>query len=438
MKKLRRIVPMLLLLCLLTGCAYSGAEELYSLPRRSDVFLELEEAIEGVMQGAGYAAPLSGTNRRSIQNADLDGDGVDEVLVFARTTGAARPLRIFIFRQEDEDYLLSRTMELDGSAFDSVQFVQIDGKAGMEVAVSTRISGQVLRYLGVYSILGAKVTELLATGCSSYTVTDLNGDALDDIIVLSDTAGSSNGLAEYYRWHEDMLRRSGEAELSVSAENVKRIITGNVAEGVPAVFVASTYDADNIITDVFVAPQDGAFQNVVFQTEDTELSTSTVRSYYVYSTDIDNDGIIELPYIEPLQAIPNDSASREQYCIVWYNLLPDGTHQEKLVTYHNYSEGWYLQVPTDLRPMLSVTKREDSTLGACTCLLISDFVGRHELLRIFRLEGTTATDALDNGSVTLLARRGDIYYCLAPGKGMELDFGSMQDSFGFITSDSAS
>ena len=438
MKQLRRILPILLLLSLLTGCAFSGAEELYALPRRSDVFLELEEAIDGVMQGASYAAPLSGTNRRSIQNADLDGDGVEEVLVFARTNNGGRPLKVYVFRQQNADFLLSCTIEFDGAAFDSVQFVQLDGSPGMEMVVSTRISGQVLRFLGVYRVQGERAAELLSTGCSSYTVTDLNGDALDDLIVLSDETGSSNGLAEYYRWHEDMLRRSGEAELSVSAANVKRIITGNVAESVPAVFVASTFDADNIITDVFVAPQDGAFQNVVYQTEETELSTSTVRSYYVYSTDIDNDGVIELPYIEPLQAIPNDSASREQYCITWYNLLPDGTHAEKLVTYHNYSEGWYLQVPSDMRPMLSVTTREDSTLGTCTCLLISDFVGRHELMRIFKLEGTTATDALENGSVTLLARRGDIYYCLAPGRGMELDFGSMQDSFGFITSDSAS
>ena len=438
MKQFRRILPILLLLALLTGCAFSGAEELYSLPRRSDVFLELEAAIDGVMQGAGYAAPLSGTNKRSIQNADLDGDGTEEVLVFARDTGAARPLRIYVFRQKEEDYVLSSTLELDGSAFDSVQFVQIDGKPGLEMVVSTRISGQVLHYLGVYSILGERGEELLCTGCSSYTVTDLNGDGLSDLIVFSDTASSPNGLAEYYRWHEDTLGRSGEAGLSVSAENIKRIINGNVADGVPATFVASTYDADNIITDVFEAPQDSVFQNIVYQTEDTELSTSTVRSYYVYSTDIDNDGVIELPYIEPLQAIPNDSASRDQSCIIWYNLLPDGTHAEKLVTYHNYSEGWYLQVPSSLSSVLSVTKREDSTLGACTCFLISDYAARHELLRIYRLEGTTATDALDNGSVTLLARRGDIYYCLAPGKDMDLDFGSMQESFGFITTDSAS
>lgn len=438
MKQFRRILPVFLLLVLLTGCAFSGAEELYSLPHRSDVYLELERAIDGVMRDASYTAPLSGANRRSVQTADLDGDGLDEVLVFARTEETERPLRIFIFHQVENDFRLTGTIELDGAAFDSVQYLQIDGNPGMELAVSSRLSSKGLRSLGVYSAAEGEMSELLRTGCVSYTSTDLNGDALADIIVFSDTADSSNGLVEYYRWREDTLWRSGEAGLSVSAESVKRIITGNVAESVPAVFVASTYDASNIITDVFVAPQDGVFENIVYQTGEEELSTSTVRSYYVYSTDIDNDGVIELPQTEPLPALPNDAASREQYCVVWYNLLPDGSHAEKMVTYHNYDEGWYIELPSEWRPALSVTKREDGNLGPYTCLLVTDYVSRHELLRIYVLEASVATEALENGSVSLLARRGDTYYCVAPGLGIEIDFGSLEESFGFITTDLAS
>lgn len=434
-KALRRIWPLLVLLALLlSGCTVTGAAELYALPRRSATYLELQATIDSIMQGKGYAAPVSGTNRRSIQNADLDGDGVDEVLVFARAKSGEKPLKIHIFQQENEAYSLLCTIENDGAAFDSVQYVQIDGAPGLEIVLSCRMTGQILQALSVYNLQGARVTEYLHAGCTAYTVTDLNGDALSDVITLSYVADRTNGIASYFRWRESEMLRSGEADISGSPESVKRIITGNVAENVPAVFVASAYDESNIVTDVFVAPADGVFANVSL-TDSEDLSTSTVRSYYVYSTDIDGDSIIELPQTKTMSAISSDPASHDQACIIWYNLLPDGTHEEKLTTYHNYDEGWYLILDDAWRTTMSVTKRSDETLGQYTCFLLSDYVSRYEFLRIYVLSGQTATEALESGSVMLITRRGDNYYCAAPGKDVDLDAGELQDRFGFITTD---
>lgn len=434
MKSYRRIVPLLLLIALLlSGCAFSGADEFYALPRRSSAYLELQQTIDGIMVHEGYAAPVSGGNQRAVQKADLDGDGTDEVLVFARADGE-KPLKVHIFRQENEQYSLLCTIDNDGAAFDSVQYVEIDGAPGVEMVLSCRPTGQVLQALSVYSLQGEHMQELLHVGCTAYTVTDLNGDALSDVIALSYAADRANGLAAYFRWREGELQRCGEADLSGSAENVKRIITGNVAESVPAVFVASTYDDNNILTDVFIAPADGTFSNVS-KMDEGDLSTSTVRSYYVYSTDIDDDGVIELPQTKALRAIASEPASSGQSYIIWYNLRPDGTHLEKLTTYHNYAEGWYLELDDAWRTTLSVTKREDETLGSYTCFLLTDYLSRYELLRIYILSGSTATEALDAGSVVLLSRRGDTYYCAALGKDVSMEANELQSRFGFITTD---
>ena len=434
MKEFRRLWPLLALLALLlSGCVSSGADELYALPKRSDADLELQQEIESVMKGASYAAPVSGVNQRTIQNADLDGDGTDEILVFARTNTTEKPLKVYILRQDSGAYRLLDRIENDGAAFDRVDYVQIDGRAGMELVLSCRLSDQVLQSACVYTLKSDKMTELLHTGCTAYTVTDLNGDGLSDVITLSNGTSRSNGIAEYFRWREDELLRSGEADLSVSAESVKRIITGLVAESVPGVFVASTYDDNNIITDVFVAPSDGAFRNVSMMDEN-DMSTSTVRSYYVYSTDIDGDGVIELPETKSLVVLPNDPGSRGQSCIVWYNLRPDGSHVENCTTYHNYAEGWYLRLAEGWRNSLSVTTREDEQYGSYTCFLVSDYISRHELLRIYALEGKTATDALDAGNLVLLQRRGNTYYCAAM-EDVAIDSATLQESFGFILTD---
>ena len=61
----------------LSGCFVKTVDELYTLPKHSDEYNRLEQAIDQVMssQNASYAAPVSGMNQQSVQLADLDGRG---------------------------------------------------------------------------------------------------------------------------------------------------------------------------------------------------------------------------------------------------------------------------------------------------------------------------------------------------------------------------
>ena len=61
----------------LYGCFVKTVDELYTLPKHSDEYNRLEQAIDQVMssQNASYAAPVSGMNQQSVQLADLDGGG---------------------------------------------------------------------------------------------------------------------------------------------------------------------------------------------------------------------------------------------------------------------------------------------------------------------------------------------------------------------------
>ena len=78
----------------LSGCFVKTVDELYTLPKHSDEYNRLEQAIDQVMssQNASYAAPVSGMNQQSVQLADLDGDGTEEAVAFLKTTGD-KPLK---------------------------------------------------------------------------------------------------------------------------------------------------------------------------------------------------------------------------------------------------------------------------------------------------------------------------------------------------------
>ena len=109
-----RIVSILVLLSalLLSGCAVRTVEELYSLPKRSREFQSLQASIDIAMAGLEYSAPTSGENQQTVQIADLNGDGTNEYLVFAKGT-SEKPMQILIFREDAYGKLY---VHLDGRA----------------------------------------------------------------------------------------------------------------------------------------------------------------------------------------------------------------------------------------------------------------------------------------------------------------------------------
>ena len=98
-RKVRRTVKIFLLILLtalmLTGCGLRTVDQLYCLPKRSQADNDLQTVIDEAMEGLFYSAPLYGENRQPVQMADLDGDGVEEYLLFARDN-SEKPLKILI------------------------------------------------------------------------------------------------------------------------------------------------------------------------------------------------------------------------------------------------------------------------------------------------------------------------------------------------------
>lgn len=423
---------LLMISLLLTGCYSFDSDDFYALPRRSEEYRELQAAVEAALGSGSYSAPVSGANRQAVQQADLDGDGVEETLVFCKMDGE-RPLRVLILRRVEGSYVLASTLEGDGTAFDSVQFAQIDGRPGMDMLLSRRIGEQVQQFLSVYTMTEGVFTELMSVGCTAYTDLDLDGDQRSDIFVLRANTDGLPANAELYRFRDDELTKDGEASLSTGADSVKRMLTGDIAPGTPAVFVASAYDEKNLITDVF-SLEDDVFKNIT-QNAESGQSVQTVRNYYVYSTDIDNDSIIELPNTLPLPAVEDDPGSENQYRIIWYNLNLDGSRTEKMSTYHNFAEGWFLYLPETWCQNLCVTKTRANGLSGTELSFLDEEGGRTPLVVLYALTGDQATSLSQQDGRFLLAQRGDVCYAARLFDEAGLDADQLRARFNFISLD---
>ena len=342
-KRIMLVFAVTLAALLFTGCAMQTVDEMYSPPKRSEEYNNLQSAIDLAMYGLDFSAPLSGENQQAVQMADLNGDGETEYLVFAKGT-SDMPLQILIFDQdEDGKCQIQEIIESKGSAFEQVEYVDIDDVPGCEIVVGRQVSDQVLRSVAVYTFRDGNAEQLMSAAYSKILTCDLNSDSRGDLMVIQPgEADTANGIAVLYSYRDGVMERSVEAELSEQASSIKRIMVSRLDGGSPAVYVASAVNENAIITDVF-ALKNGRFTNVSISKE-SGVSVQTLRNYYVYGDDVDGDGILELPSLISMYPLSSSGNEERQYLIRWYAVNLEGREVNKLYSFHNYLGGWFVQL----------------------------------------------------------------------------------------------
>lgn len=415
----------------LSGCMLKTVDQMYCLPRRSEEYKDLQAAMDRVMGGLEYCAPVQGENQQTVQMADLDGDGLSETLVFAKGTGE-RPLKILIFSKQDGTYVNTAVIEMAGTAFEQVECADLDGSGGVELVVGRQVSNEVVHSLSAYTYVDGTPETLLTANYSRFLTVDLDADGVRELFLLRPGSDGGNGVAELYDYQKGAMERSTEATMSVPVESLKRVTTGGMYRDIQAVFVSSNFDEETIITDVY-AILSGRFTNVSASNE-SGTSVKTIRNYYVYGDDIDNDGLIELPSLVPME----DADSDVRELIRWYNLTPQGGEVEKMFTYHNYADRWYVRIQEDWVDTLSVTRGNevDSFQG----YVFSAGTGRNRQA-IFTVYAFTGDDrealAASNGRFPL-GRTDEVTYAAILGGGSlgrQLDQKTLTSYFNFIRED---
>lgn len=341
---------------LLSGCAMKTVDEMYCLPKRSEAYQELQKVLDTELQNMEYCAPLSGMNQQPVQAADVDGDGVSEFLVFAKAAGE-RPLRILVIEREDQTFTLTDTLQFSGTAFDQVEYISMDEKSGVELVVGIQLSDQLLRSVAAYTFADGKGEKLLDANYTNFLTVDLDRDNQGELFVLyPGQTEESPGFVALYEVEKGVVERSLEVKLSAPVSRLQRVITGELAGGEAAVFVASALEDTVLVTDVY-ALRSGALTNISLSNE-SGTSVSTIRNHFVYAQDIDEDGQLELPALIPMKAMSERNTQSEDL-IRWYSLSITGEEVDKLYTYHNFVNGWYLVLDSTWAQQVTVT--QDST-----------------------------------------------------------------------------
>lgn len=361
MNRLKRIAvgaALTLGITMLCGCVMT-VDEMYCLPRRSEGYTNLQSVMESAMGDMAFSAPISGENQQPVQMADLNGDGVEEVIVFAKGT-QEKPLHIMIFSREAENYQLYAAIDTTGTAFDRVDYVQLDDAPGMELIVGRQVQNQILRSLSVYGFSGSAPERLLTAGYQRYLTCEMNGgDEKKEIVTLGPGAAETDPAAvQVYAMMRGQLALAGEARASVPMDQVKRAVSGKLSDGKRAVFVSGDLADEQIQTDVFVLSPGGV--DKVTRSDGESMSVGKLDGGVILPEDIDHDGRMELP---ELVALHRADQQQQEYAIRWYTLNSQGEDATWQYTYHNFSQGWFLELDEAAVPRMCVKQDGDGQYG---------------------------------------------------------------------------
>ena len=414
------VIIMMAMLCV-AGCMRITADDLYSLPAVSEEYLRLQAQINAVLgQGAEFSPPTSGLYRQAVQLKDIDGSGVNEVIAFF-SMPADSTLLIYIFRMVDGDYTVASIIEGVGSSIESVRYVDMDGDGVMEIIVGWQ-SGAALKYFSIYSLKDFHSILLAGAEYSELAICDLNGDSNDDVVAFRLPTQEIGAVAELFVLMPDGEIVVEEARLSSGIETIARVLTGQLLDGVPAVFVDSEgkFDDGSMVTDI-CAFREESFTNISLKSP-SGISEDTVRTR-TNCSDLDQDGIVKVPIARPLLS----QSETTYFAIDWYAYSSLGAIRLATTTFHNNSDEWYLILPFDWRG--KVTIRRESLLSGERTIVFSYIAGEdgpfEDFLKIHRLSGDYAGEQARAAGRTVLLSQGSSVYAfemLAPADSYGLSF----------------
>jgi len=431
--KIRRLLfalTALTLLSPLSSCFRSNTDTLYSLPEASDEYANLQAKLNEIINaGAEYLPPASGPNRQSVQLKDLDGDGVYEAIAFFYSPGD-KPLKIYIFKNVQDDYVIADVIEGNGTAIDSIRYIDMDGDGVLELAVGYKISAS-LKHMALYSMKGLQHIQIAEADYSALASGDIAASGDAELIVMSLPTADTPGQIQVISMKSDGEVVKSSAGLPADVASITNLVTGKLADNIPGIFLDSKGTDGSVTTSVFSYSGD-TLKSVPSNAGDA----LSVRSGMA-SSDINKDGVIEVPYQRALL----QQSSTMYYVIDWYSFDSAGNRHFVFTTYHNDSDGWYLILPDDWRDCVSV-RREDAVSGERT--IIFSYIppggadtAHYDFLKIYALSGAGRDERAKLPGRFLLSSDSDTIYAaelLAPANSYGITFSQqyVQTNFGIV------
>lgn len=349
-----------LLLCtLLCGCRLFTADtaELLSPPELTGDMAPIAEAIAASAGGAyTLKYPSKGNYRSAVIQNDINGDGLMEAFAFyGITEDGTSVMCLNVICGENGKWRSAAKQKIVAADVDRVEFCDLDGDGIAEILVGWEIYGASEMQMAVYSFKNGELERRMLERYTHFLCCDLDEDGLNEImIILLNNDGKPN-TATLYRLNDVGNTALSSVELDRTVKSVNEPISGHLSSGKPAVYIDEIKGV-GAVTEVLFSEKDKLL-NPLFNSESGE-TTATLRSSVFEATDINGDGIIEIPVQREVPVYGAESEEK-QYLTDWCSYNGEALTSQ-LCTLADPNDGWYYVIPAKLTGKFAVQRDAES------------------------------------------------------------------------------
>lgn len=352
MKRLLALILCATMAFCLCGCdTLSGnIESLLSPPAPSGVLKDVQAALnKSVNYAYTLKYPTSGEHRSAIVLKDLDGDGDNEALAFYSTTlDNTTNMHVNYITMSDDGWVSKGQSSIVASGVEKIDFADLDGDGILEVIVGWSVYGSVEKHLSVYALHNGTIVSRIQESYTSYLYRDFNGDSTPDILIIYQDTANSVSTAKLLDLTDEGATEIGSCPLDPAVSEYKEPVVFHLS-GRTAVYIDGIKGAGTITEMLLV---DSKLINLSY-TEGTNTAFNTFRTGNAPIADVNSDGNYDIP-ISYLLTASLSGAADNIYKTNWYCF--NGTEIiMSLSVISNTADGYYLEIPEKWDSSITVT-----------------------------------------------------------------------------------
>ncbi|MDO3412867.1 VCBS repeat-containing protein [Saccharibacillus sp. CPCC 101409] len=278
----------------LTGCSDTlslpDPTSLIRPPRLAADKEVLKNAIDVKLPaGATEVRTLGSEDTSTIHDIDLDGDGVNEAVVFYKSPDAS-VVKGMILQKQGNTWVNTLTVDGEGPVLDKLEFRDVTGDGHLDIVAGYGLEenapNSFNNSLVIYSYTGTTVSSpIVKVPYAEFGVADFNGDGKEELALINFDANTGTEI-KVYQYRENSLQELSSLTLpNKTLTSYYNVAAGKVSEAVNGLVLDMTIGTSSY-TQLVVMKND-MLESVLG--EDAAFKDGLVKS-----EDVNGDGIIEI------------------------------------------------------------------------------------------------------------------------------------------------
>ena len=253
-RNLRAVVCLFacLLLCGCSSVRFLTPMETLQAPRSDGHYEGVRDALEtAVGSNIVMKYPKGDDGVASYMTADLDGDGADEVLAFYRQNTEGATTRIHLLRQnKDGKWISVQDISSSGVELDTVQFADLDNDGIPEVVTGWSLYDSRNSTMALYKMSDGQLNQRAEELYTNYVLFDINADQVTEIVLLMLSADKTAYCSALNFSETDGVTLAGRVQMDGNVGSYLSILTSTADPEHPALFIDATKGTDATLTEV--------------------------------------------------------------------------------------------------------------------------------------------------------------------------------------------